>query len=478
MKAKLIVLIVVIAALAGCGLYVWHEYDAAEASLVPVEPIRIAGQEVLPSEGSLESRVPVLGGLLHKDFTFHLPDGAAGDAGNAATAPGAVSLGEVGLAPYSLTYEFPSDALGDGIDYDHFLTLAGGVPLTSGAEVDSSQSAGENGAYRITLPGDYEITVIGRVADPGTDSGAPSKAVTTGTITYRASFSVTMPPPLFKAGRAELQQGDIYTLSLRNVPEGVIPTLETELGPATFAKVAPGAIDETFETVPGLTNWLAEIPISNHRAPGTYAVKATAGDQLYEESVTVSLYDYDFQNLIIDTSVPSVAEAITGKAVAEFREKVGKLMPLITDEIYWQGYFEMPVDLGNKWFISTRFGEIRITNGDQGTRRSHYGMDFAVPTGTPVRAGNTGKVLLAEDLLNTGNTVVIDHGGGLKSYYYHMSALHTETGAMVTKGDLIGEVGSEGYSTGPHLHYEMRIGDQAISPSMLFDPTAGLYSAE
>jgi murein DD-endopeptidase MepM/ murein hydrolase activator NlpD len=462
MKARIVILIIVIAALVGCGYYVWHEYDSAEADLLPAEAIQIAGQDVLPCGGELYSSVPVLGGLLHKDLAYRLSPDTGGEwipeTGCAVEVPQPVSLGEVGSLPYELTVDLP-----DTMDYD--VSLGGSL-------LSSDSGKGYDGQpIVIEYPGDYEITVVGYYQNESND-------VTTASLTYRASFSVTMPPPLFKAGRGELQQGDIYTLSLRNVPEGVVPTLETELGPAIFAKVAPGAIDETFETVPGLANWLAEIPISNHRAPGTYTVKATVGDQFYEESVTVSLYDYDFQNLIIDTSVPSVAEAITGNAVAEFREKVGKLMPLITDEIYWQGYFEQPVDLGTKWFISTQFGEIRITNGDQGTKRSHYGMDFAVPTGTPVHAGNTGKVLLAEDLLNTGNTVVIDHGGGLKSYYYHMSALHTETGAMVSKGDLLGEVGSEGYSTGPHLHYEMRIGEQAISPSMLFDGAAGLYSAE
>ena len=104
-------------------------------------------------------------------------------------------------------------------------------------------------------------------------------------------------------------------------------------------------------------------------------------------------------------------------------------------------------------------------------------MDFAVPTGTPVHAGGAGKVMLAEFLLNTGNTVIIDHGGGLKSFYYHMNSVETVVGTIVEQGELIGTVGSTGYSTGPHLHYEMRIGEQPVSPSMLFDPSAGLYSA-
>jgi murein DD-endopeptidase MepM/ murein hydrolase activator NlpD len=105
-------------------------------------------------------------------------------------------------------------------------------------------------------------------------------------------------------------------------------------------------------------------------------------------------------------------------------------------------------------------------------------MDIAAPEGTPVFAPNNGRVVMAERLLNTGNTIVIEHGGGLKSYYFHLSRIDVTPEDRVEKGALIGAVGSTGYSTGPHLHYEMRIGNRPINPSMLFEADAGLYSAE
>ena len=455
MKARIAVLIIVIVALAGCGYYIWHEYDSADESSVPVGTVSVASRTIESWDN--QYNIPVIGGLLHKEIVK-----------NTLPAQYPVELGEVGILPYDLPI-----SLADTLSYDVVISLHDEINSGQkqvGIMNDLITSADGSKYFPITKPGEYEISIIGNYIND--ENGG-----TTAKISYQASFSVAMPPPIYVPGRSELQQGDIYTIGLFNVPTGIVPTLETDLGPAVFAKIVPGAAGTEAETVEGVDNWYAQIPISNHRAVGEYTVTATAGEQIYEETVTVSEYDFDFQNMIIDTSVPSVAAAITGNAVAEFREKVGSLMPLISEEVYWDGYFEMPVDLGEKWFISTQFGEIRITNSDNSTRRSHYGMDFAVPTGTPVWAGNAGKVLIAESLLNTGNTVVIDHGGGLKSFYYHMSALHTETGAMVAKGDLIGEVGSEGYSTGPHLHYEIRIGEQAISPSMLFDPGAGLYSS-
>ena len=94
----------------------------------------------------------------------------------------------------------------------------------------------------------------------------------------------------------------------------------------------------------------------------------------------------------------------------------------------------------------------------------HLGADFAAPTGTPVHATNDGVVVLAEQLPVAGNTVVIDHGAGISSRYYHLSVIDVSVGAGVRRGDLIAEMGSTGLSTGPHLHWEMRIGADPSNP--------------
>ena len=77
----------------------------------------------------------------------------------------------------------------------------------------------------------------------------------------------------------------------------------------------------------------------------------------------------------------------------------------------------------------------------------------------------------------TGNTVVIEHGGGLKSYFFHLDSLACKQGDIVEKEQFIGQAGSTGYSTGPHLHYEARIGNQSIAPAQLFNGSSGLYFA-
>ena len=90
------------------------------------------------------------------------------------------------------------------------------------------------------------------------------------------------------------------------------------------------------------------------------------------------------------------------------------------------------------------------------------------PEGTPVPASNRGQVVFADFVIMTGNTVVIEHGAGLKTIYMHLSELNCSEGDMVEQGDIIGLLGSTGYSTGPHLHFELRINGVKSNPMNLY----------
>ena len=267
-------------------------------------------------------------------------------------------------------------------------------------------------------------------------------------------------PPVLLTGKTELQQGDILSLRLLSVPQGVIPKAETELGMSEFITIEDG-------------EWYAVIPIANARKPGDYTVSIKAGESTFTVNVKVLAFNFDRQNLRINTSSPAIMEATSPEAYRQFDEKVPPIYKIVDETRYWSGIFESPV-VGR---ITTNYGEIRITNGDQSTATAHRGMDIAAPLGAPVLAPNAGRVVFAEMLLNTGNTIYIEHGGGLKSVYFHMNRLDVSVGDMVKKGTQLGTVGTTGYSTGPHLHYDMRIGDQSVSPQMLFEKDAGLYSA-
>ncbi|MFC5702548.1 M23 family metallopeptidase [Cohnella faecalis] len=94
----------------------------------------------------------------------------------------------------------------------------------------------------------------------------------------------------------------------------------------------------------------------------------------------------------------------------------------------------------------------------------HAGIDIAADTGEPVYAAADGTVVIAEKDSTHGNYIMLDHGKGIKTRYLHLSLIGTKVGAKVKKGDLIGEVGSTGRSTGPHLHYEVNVNGSNIDP--------------
>ncbi|MBW2472609.1 MAG: M23 family metallopeptidase, partial [Deltaproteobacteria bacterium] len=113
--------------------------------------------------------------------------------------------------------------------------------------------------------------------------------------------------------------------------------------------------------------------------------------------------------------------------------------------------------------ISSGFG-MRI-HPITGQNRMHNGVDMDGATGDPIRAVKSGRVILAGTKGGYGTTVMIDHGGGMVTLYAHQSGLEVSTGDRVSAGQVIGYVGSTGVSTGPHLHFEVRINGQPTDPA-------------
>ena len=105
-----------------------------------------------------------------------------------------------------------------------------------------------------------------------------------------------------------------------------------------------------------------------------------------------------------------------------------------------------------------------------GSVSAHAGEDFSAPPGTVVRAPAAGTVLLAEPLLVRGNAVILDHGGGVLTGYWHMQKLDVQPGQQVEAGQALGEVGSTGLSTGAHLHWEFRVRGAAADPMQWVEP--------
>jgi hypothetical protein len=205
--------------------------------------------------------------------------------------------------------------------------------------------------------------------------------------------------------------------------------------------------------------------ISYDTEPGSYRVTIITegdGDDANLGSSELVIGRKDFQ--VSRFSVPPAATAgWTAERLAEDREKTRIARETTTPYPLWQQGFVLP--LAGR--ISSEYAAIRYINGNP--PRRHNGIDIAANEGVPVVTANRGIVRLAEFLLSGGNTVIIDHGLGLSSTYMHLETIIVEAGKSVDRGEQIGTVGMTGYATGPHLHWEVNIGQAAVNPMQLLD---------
>lgn len=297
-------------------------------------------------------------------------------------------------------------------------------------------------SFKLPKQGEYEFLVICE----GEDNTGYGNRV----YTFRYIFVL---PPKIIISDTEVVQGEAVSIYIENLPDSEVPILESQLGSTLFTYT-----DD---------RWNVIIPVGYLTKPGSYSVTLTVGNEIQHLTVTVSSKDFPVEYFDMDEDVAD-ATVNSAAANAEYRNVIWPLYETKCDERYWEGNFIIPA-IGR---ISSEFGLIRYINGSQSR---HAGIDIAAPEGTHIVAPNNGMVEFAGFLQLSGNTIVIDHGGGLKSYFFHQSKLHTQTGDIVYKEQLIGEVGTTGYSTGNHLHYQLQIEKSAINPWQAFDGTSGIF---
>jgi murein DD-endopeptidase MepM/ murein hydrolase activator NlpD len=171
--------------------------------------------------------------------------------------------------------------------------------------------------------------------------------------------------------------------------------------------------------------------------------------------------NFDVQDL---TLTPQMSALLDPAIMNAENARVGQTVSIYTPGQMWTGKFRLPLDIQNPR-ISTTFGERRSYNGGKPGLCGHEGTDYAVPGGTPVYAPAAGVVVMATPLKVRGNVVFIDHGRGVFSAFYHLSAILATNGQRVQAGDLVGKVGTTGFSTGDHLHWSMWVNGVYVNPS-------------
>jgi murein DD-endopeptidase MepM/ murein hydrolase activator NlpD len=191
------------------------------------------------------------------------------------------------------------------------------------------------------------------------------------------------------------------------------------------------------------------------------------------KGITVSGRAVSFQRKVTVRSAkyPSIAVKVAEKFTEPSPEQLRQIKQdqavkqenfrSVDPEREWSGRFRPPVNAA----ISDVFGTRRTFNGK--VQSMHQGLDYAVPSGTPVAALNAGTVLLAQPLYFEGNCVVLDHGQGLLTLYLHLSEFKVKEGDRVARGQELGLSGGTGRATGPHLHISVRWQGIYLNPTIL-----------
>ena len=152
------------------------------------------------------------------------------------------------------------------------------------------------------------------------------------------------------------------------------------------------------------------------------------------------------------------------KRIKEENKKIGEARSINSDLSFFKNQFIMPVD----GIISGVYGSQRILNGKP--RWPHYGIDIAAKQGTMIKSSGSGIITLAEDdLYYTGGTIIMDHGHGISTIYSHLETVMVSVGDKITKGDIIGTVGSTGRSTGPHLDFRVNWFQTRLDPMSILN---------
>lgn len=208
------------------------------------------------------------------------------------------------------------------------------------------------------------------------------------------------------------------------------------------------------------------LAVDLEKEPGEYELKLTgqtAGGEKVSCSAMVTVRKGQFATEKLQVGkqfVEPSPEQI--KRADEERQKLRDIFEHVTPERLWDGKFRIPLDGVT---TGSNFGKRRILNGNPGS--PHGGADLPGVTGTPVHSAQRGRVVLAEGLFFAGNTVVVDHGLGIYTFYGHLSEIEVKAGDAVEAGTVLGKVGATGRVTGPHLHWGLTVERARVNPLQL-----------
>ncbi len=237
-----------------------------------------------------------------------------------------------------------------------------------------------------------------------------------------------------------------------------------------------GAQKLSFFRLENSTDWVAIVGVSVSKQPGTYWLVVNVPDQpRFKKVITVAAKKFPVTKLQFTQAQLQqgyTAKKLLQTIVADSNVSLARAMAVATPTAYFSKPFGYPLET---IAITGNYGDIR-KNGAY--KVQHLGVDLRAAVGTSVQAVNNGKVVLAENLADYGNTLVIDHGLGIYSLYLHLSSFKVAVGDMVTLGQVVALSGDTGYVLGPHLHFSIKIKGVSVDPLSFIAATQDIAGAK
>ncbi len=204
----------------------------------------------------------------------------------------------------------------------------------------------------------------------------------------------------------------------------------------------------------------ALVPLPLEEETGPLSVHVDVDGTEISAAVEVQPGNFPQRELTVDQKFIAPPASVKARIAADQRAFAKAWRTAFGPRAFTEG-FARPRDAE----VTARFGDQRMLNGRKKT--VHYGLDLDGQVGDPVTAANDGTVVLVRDCYTSGNTVLLSHGGGVFTGYFHLSAFKVKPGAHVKRGELLGLVGKTGRVTGPHLHFLARVDHLYVNPEAL-----------
>lgn len=254
------------------------------------------------------------------------------------------------------------------------------------------------------------------------------------------------------------------TLSSDHLPQGGVGLIRVRTGNGDIPRVTWRDKDVLLAYHPDREEWNGFIGVDLAADPGTYTLRVESAPSGLKKHLVVAVVPKDYG--VRTLTLPKKMVDLDAKTLERAKKEAGimrRLWEAAPGEPLWRGAFVKPVP-GE---VLGPFGRRSIINKQP--RSPHSGVDFRGETGTPVVASNHGRVVLTASHFFSGLSVVIDHGSGIQSMYFHLDSITVKEMDVVSKDQVIGHMGSTGRATGPHLHWGVRVNGARVDPLGLTD---------